>query len=156
MKMSTWLTSKVTEAVRCKKAAFKKQKSCSSKLNKKDCRFYQNKCILKIRQVNIGCEEHTAKNIKTTTKNFLKCITSRKLAQGEHRGERIAKSRQQDCRVTEGSLCVSCEQCVADTHAELLFSRRVLGEITQTEVTGDEILMINTIRVHALMHIVLV
>ncbi|CAM4388385.1 unnamed protein product [Lepidochelys kempii] len=75
-----WLNNHVKEAVRDKKASFKKWKSNPSEVNRKEHKHCQIKRKNVIRKAKKEFEEQLAKNSKGNNKMFFKCIRSRKPA----------------------------------------------------------------------------
>ncbi|XP_053897559.1 uncharacterized protein LOC128844145 [Malaclemys terrapin pileata] len=73
-----WLNNHVKEAVREKKTSFKKWKSNSSEVNRKEHKHCQIKCKNVIRKAKEEFEKRLAKNSKGNNKMFLKYIRSRK------------------------------------------------------------------------------
>ncbi|KAM7151827.1 uncharacterized protein RBU57_012313 [Macrochelys suwanniensis] len=75
-----WLNSHLKEAVKDKKASFKKWKSNPSEVSRKEHKHCQIKCKNVIRKAKMEFEEQLAKNSKANNKTFFKYVRSRKPA----------------------------------------------------------------------------
>ncbi|CAM4661225.1 unnamed protein product [Lepidochelys kempii] len=79
-KESLWLNNHVKEALRDKKASYKKWKSNPSEINRKEHKHCQIRCKNVTRKAKKEFEEQLAKNSKGNNKMFFKYIRSRKPA----------------------------------------------------------------------------